>query len=405
MAELTKVENMFAKIPINPPDSIFGLIESFKRDPREDKVNLCVGVYQNESGKTPILKCVSEAEKILLEQSGTKSYLPIDGMVQYNSLVANLILGDEISERSDVHSVTAQTPGGTAALRVSAELLQRIFSVPEIWISDPTWANHRQIYDRVGLNVKTYDYLDERGTGLDFEKMMGSLEQMTSGSGLLLHTVCHNPTGVDLSTAQWQDVFSLIMDKRIIPVFDFAYQGFGHSVESDAEPIRQFCAAGGEGLICNSFSKNFGLYGERVGGITAFSPSEEGANALLSQIKSTIRTMYSNPPLHGGAIVSTVLNDAQLRALWEEELAEMRARIIQLRADFVKQMGGLIPDYDFEYVNRQRGMFSYSGLSKEQVKRLKDDHGIYALGTGRINIAGLRDCNIDRICRAISAVM
>ena len=396
---------MFEKIETRPPDSIFGLIESFKQDSRDEKVNLSVGVYQDEAGKTPLMKCVAEAEKILLDQKASKSYLPIDGHGTYNGLIGNLILGDELGGRSDVHSVTAQTPGGTAALRVAGELLQRIFNVPEVWISNPTWANHRQIFDRVGLNVKQHDYLDERGTGLDFDRMMASLESAAEGSGLLLHTVCHNPSGVDLDTPQWQAISKLIKEKSLIPVFDFAYQGFGADVEADAAPIRQFCGAGGEALICNSFSKNFGLYGERVGGISAVSNTEQGATAILSQIKSTIRTMYSNPPLHGASIVKTVLDDGTLRKMWIDELAEMRERIIQLRADFVQRIDRLTPEYDFGYINRQRGMFSYSGLSKDQVDRLRENHGIYALGSGRINIAGLNASNMDRICQAIAVVM
>ena len=323
-----------------------------------------------------------------------------------------LILGDQLCPVGDspvrstsIHSVTAQTPGGTAALRIAGDLLKRVYRVGSLWMSNPTWANHKQIFDMVGLNIKTYDYLDDNGTGLDFDKVLASLETANVNDAVLLHAVCHNPTGVDFDPDQWQQINQLLRDKSLVPIFDFAYQGFGEGVEQDATPIREYCRAGGEGFICNSFSKNFGLYGERVGGITAVASSAESAAAVLSQIKLQIRTMYSNPPVHGGAIVSTVLADEAMRSQWVGELAEMRDRIKQLRARFVEIVNGITPTQDFEYVNQQRGMFSYSGLSREQVDRLKKEHGIYALGTGRVNIAGLNSSNIDRVCEAIAEVI
>jgi aspartate/tyrosine/aromatic aminotransferase len=409
---LNTVDKMFLATPLNPPDSIFGLIEEFKKDPRKDKVNLSVGVYQDESGTTPLMKCVRDAESVLAQQAGSKNYLPIDGIPSYNSLIGNLILGDELCpveaspvRSTSIHSVTAQTPGGTAALRIAGDLLKRVYRVGSLWISDPTWANHQQIFEMAGLNLKVYGYLDDKGTGLDFEKVLAALETARANDAVLLHTVCHNPTGVDFGPEQWRTINQLLRDKSLLPIFDFAYQGFGTGIEPDATPIRDYCRDGGEGFICNSFSKNFGLYGERVGGITAVASSASSAAAVLSQIKLQIRTIYSNPPLHGGAIVSTVLSDRQMRSDWAVELAAMRERIEQLRSRFVEIVNRITPAQDFEYVNHQRGMFSYSGLNPEQVERLKHEYGIYALTTGRINIAGLNGSNIERVCEAIAEVV
>ena len=396
---------MFEQVTLNPPDSIFGLTELFKSDTRPDKVNLSVGVYQDENGKTPLMECVRRAEAILVELGSTKSYLPIDGLKEYCERIAKLILGQELLASSEIHVVTAQTPGGTAALRVAAELLKDELKVPAIWVSDPTWANHLQIFNRVGLKIEKYAYLDDSQTRLCFESVMNSLRTADSGSAVLLHAVCHNPSGVDFDASQWESIFDLVRENNLIPVFDFAYQGFGTSTEVDAEPIRNYCRSGGEALICNSFSKNFGLYGERVGGITAVSSCSDGAAAIQSQIKAHIRTMYSNPPIHGATIVNTVLGDDALCQLWLKELAEVRNRIVGLREQFVRQINELTPQHDFGYIIDQRGMFSYSGLTREQVDRLREEHAIYALGTGRINIAGLNSRNMDRICQAIASVM
>ena len=395
---------MFESAPLNPPDAIFGLIEQFKKDTNPNKINLSVGVYQDETGSTPVMKCVRMAEQKLLDEAGTKSYLPIDGRPNYNEAIGRLILGD-LYDHADVNSVSAQTPGGTVSLRLAGELLRRVFNVDTIWMSNPTWANHPKIYGAAGLNVEKYEYLDEQGTRLDFDRLVSSLEKAKPKQAILLHTVCHNPTGVDPTPQQWEKLCEVISKQQLFPVFDFAYQGFGTSLEDDAFPIRNFVEAGGEALVCNSFSKNFGLYAERVGGITAVSKNADVAKAMLSQIKLTIRTMYSNPPLHGGAIVDTVLNDAELRKVWETELTEIRNRILQLRADFVAAMQTRIPDTDFQYILDQRGMFSYSGLTADQVGTLMNDHAIYALKSGRINVAGINSSNLDQICDAIAAVV
>ena len=392
---------MFETAPLNPPDAIFGLMEEFKKDSNPDKINLTVGVYRDEAGTTPVMKAVRQAEQILLDAAGSKGYLPIDGATDYNAAVGKLILG----ESSSAQIATAQTPGGTVSLRLAGELVKRVFNVDTIWMSNPTWANHPQIYTAAGLNLKKYEYLDDAGTGLGFEKVLSSLAEAKAGEAILLHTVCHNPTGVDPTPDQWKELLTLVADKKLIPIFDFAYQGFGESLEADAFPIRHFIEAGNDAIVCNSFSKNFGLYAERVGGISAIAQSSDVANAMRSQIKSTIRTMYSNPPLHGGAIVQTVLTDAGLRSTWETELAEIRNRILDLRGKFVDKMQSLAPDRDFGYIKQQRGMFSYSGLRADQVARLKAKHSIYALGSGRINIAGINSGNMDRLCEAIASVL
>lgn len=396
---------MFEAAPLNPPDSIFGLIEKFKKDSNPDKINLSVGVYQDEAGQTPVMKAVRSAEERLLAAANTKSYLPIDGKPSYCESVGRLILGNEMYDRPSVNCVSAQTPGGTVSLRIAGELLRRVFNVDTIWMSNPTWANHPKIYGAAGLKVETYDYLDEHGTGLDFNRVLDSLSKAQPNQAILLHTVCHNPTGVDPSEEQWEQLGQIIRERKLFPVFDFAYQGFGKDIDADAFPIRSFVESGGELLVCNSFSKNFGLYAERVGGVSAVSSNAEVAAAMLSQIKLTIRTMYSNPPLHGGAIVDTVLNDPELRAMWEQELTEIRERILELRSKFVNAMQARLPNKDFQYINRQRGMFSYSGITGDQVNRLRDEHAIYILGSGRINVAGINSKNLDRLCDAIASVM
>ena len=396
---------MFETAPLNPPDSIFGLIEQFKKDSNPDKINLSVGVYQDEMGKTPVMECVRKAEQQLLDAAGTKNYLPIDGPSDYNEAIGRLIMGDELFGRDSVRSVTAQTPGGTVSLRIAGELLKRVFDVDTIWMSNPTWANHPQIYGATGLKLEKYEYLDENRTGLDFERVVDSLSQAKPNQAVLLHTVCHNPTGVDPTVEQWEQLGSLIKERQLFPIFDFAYQGFGESLDADAFPIRHFVESGGEAIVCNSFSKNFGLYAERVGGITAVSHDADTAAAMLSQIKLTIRTIYSNPPLHGGAIVNAVLHDAELRQIWETELAGIRERILELRSSFVEAMQTRVPEKDFQYIKRQRGMFSFSGLTPEQVARLREEFAIYILGSGRINVAGINSRNLGRLCDAIASVV
>ncbi len=394
---------MFENAPVNPPDAIFGLMELFQADTSDSKVNLTTGVYKDEAGQIPLMKAVADAEKILVQDTSGRSYLPIDGQPDYCNKAGNLVLGP-VAE--SVHWQTSQTPGGTGALRVGAELLKNAVGIDTIWMSNPTWANHPKIFARANYNVQQYDYLDQRGVALDFAAMMGSLANAKSGQAILLHAACHNPTGVDLETDQWNELLKFVADRGLVPFFDFAYQGFGKGLDQDAQPIRNYLASGNrEAIICNSFSKNFGLYGERVGGLTIVSPSEDARTAMQSQIKTTIRTMYSNPPTHGCAIVSTILGDDTLRASWETELTEMRERISGLRKSFVDTMKQFAPDHDFDFVMKQNGMFSYSGLSKPQAEKLRNDHSIYILNSGRINIAGINASTCEQVCKAIASVL
>ena len=395
---------MFDKTPLAPADPVFGLIEQYKLDQNPEKINLSVGVYQNEAGQTPVMQAVQQAEQILLDAKGTKSYLPIHGSVPYNELVAELMFGPSHSVIQNKRFATAQTPGGTGALRVAGDLLRTIHSVDTIWICNPTWANHGPIYLAAGLKLERYDYLNDSNTALDFDRMLTSLADAKAGQAILLHTVCHNPSGFDLSAENWDSLFQLIQERGLIPIFDFAYQGFAEGLDVDAQPIRKYCEKN-DAIICQSFSKNFGLYGERVGTVTAVGKNAEVATALLSQIKRVIRTAYSNPPRHGAEIVQTVLSDGTLRKVWETELTEMRNRIGELRKNFVAKLDELTPNADFSYIPRQRGMFSYSGLEKEQVNRLREEYSIYIVGSGRVNIAGVNANNNDRICQAIAAVV
>jgi aspartate/tyrosine/aromatic aminotransferase len=395
---------MFESVEPSPPDAIFGLNEKFKNDPNENKISLTIGVYKDENGKTPLMKAVAEAEKILADSGASKAYLPIDGMPAYNEHIGKMVLG---SVADSVNWKSTQTPGGTGAVRVAGELMRIALGVDTIWLSNPTWANHPKIFNNAGINVSQHDYLGEDGVSLDFEAAKNSIENETkAGQAILLHGCCHNPTGVDPTQEQWRELLQIISDKGLLPVFDFAYQGFGDGLDEDAAAIREFLADGDrEAIICNSFSKNFGLYGERVGGLTIVSKSAEASAAMQSQVKTIIRRMYSNPPTHGAAIVNTVLSDATLRQAWEDELDEMRARIKNLRNAFVETMKQVAPDRDFGFMNDQRGMFSYSGLKDQYADLLMKKHSVYILKSGRINVAGINDSNRQRLCEAIAAVL
>ncbi len=396
---------MFESAPVNPPDSIFGLTEEFRSDPNPNKINLTVGMYQDENGQTPVMDCVKRAKEIILETGESHVYLPIAGMNDYNKRIPELVLGTDHSASASQRAYSAQTPGGTAALRVAGEMLAKRFNVQNIWMSEPTWANHKNIFPAAGLNTRTYHYLDDHGTSIHIDRLLDSLKQAEHGDAVLLHTVCHNPTGVDPSEEQWQQIFDVVLSKKLIPIFDFAYQGFGESVDADAFPIREYCRQANDAVICSSFSKNFNLYGERVGAITVVGPNAEDGKAVLSQAKAIIRAMYSNPPTHGAAIVNTVLNDNELKQQWLKELDAIRSRINDLRVQFVAAISQQIPDLNFSHITNQRGMFSYSGISGDVVDRLKNEHSIYLLRSGRINIAGMNSNNMDRLCDAIASVL
>jgi aspartate/tyrosine/aromatic aminotransferase len=396
---------MFETLEKAPPDAIFGLIEAYKKDPKPTKVNLTVGVYQDKVGATTIFRTVKLAEARLLEEEDTKSYLGIDGSPAYATAVQELVFGADHEGIASKRAVTAQTPGGTAALRVGAEFIKRVKPDTRIWMSDPTWPNHPQIFGAAGLEIETYPYFDSNTNGLAFDEMLAALKQIPAGDVVLLHGCCHNPTGADPTPEQWGQIADVIKERGLLPFVDFAYQGLADGLREDATGILTLCRPGSEMLVASSFSKNFGLYNERVGALTLVTPSEEAAQAAISHVKKCIRANYSNPPSHGASIIITVLNDPKLRAQWEDEVQAMCDRINQVRRLFVETLAAKGVARDFSFIARQRGIFSYTGLTKEQAQALREKHSIYILDSGRINVAGMNEYNIDAICQAIAEVL
>ncbi len=396
---------MWQNIKAAPADSILGLTDAFRKDPSPQKVNLGVGVYKDEQGRTPILNCVKVAEKMLLEQEGTKSYLPISGDPVYSTEVQKLLFGESGEVITNRRAVTAHAPGGTGALRVGGDLLKKFYPDAKVWISNPTWANHKGVFKTAGFSLAEYDYYSPENKAVDFEAMVSSLKSIPEGDIVLLHACCHNPSGVDLNADQWRQVAAIGKEKGWIPFLDFAYQGFGESVEEDRCGIEEFAATGVDFLIASSFSKNFGLYNERTGALTIVSPTEEDAVVAMSHLKTTIRVLYSNPPAHGGLVVATILSDPELHAQWLDELAGMRDRIKAMRVALVEGLNKRGVEKDFSYITRQRGMFSFSGLSDEIVAWLRASKSIYVVGGGRINLAGLTKANIDYVCDAIAEAL
>ena len=395
---------MFESIEGAAPDPIFGLTKLFRDDPNPDKINLAVGVYQDESGHTPALDCVQEAVVRLANRPADRQYLPIDGINAYNRRVGEILLGVDHPALASQRVVTVQTLGGTSALRVISDTLASIFGSVTVWASNPTWGNHKHIFSTSGHRFETYSWIDESRTGLDFSRLMEDLNEIPRGDVLLLHGCCHNPTGVDPTAAQWSEIQKVVLERELLPIFDVAYQGFAESLEKDVQVLREFCNAGTDVIICNSFSKNFSLYNERVGGLTVCAANSDSANKVLSQIKRCVRGNYSNPPHQGAALVAEVLADATLRDQWVRELEAMRSRIISMRTRFREGMSALLPDADFEFVTKQRGMFSFTGLDKDQAERLRNEFAIYLLNSGRINLAGLSNSNVERVCECIAAV-
>ncbi|MBY5981074.1 aromatic amino acid transaminase [Ferrimonas balearica] len=395
---------MFEKIELAPADPILGLNEAFRADPREDKINLGVGVYKDEAGQTPILTCVKHAEARVLETETTKGYLGIDGHPAYREQVLGLLFGAEHDVIQAQRARAAQAPGGTGALRIAADFIASNLSGKRVWISNPSWANHRGIFESAGLEVREYRYYDAANKTLDFDGLMADLDAMGSDDVVILHGCCHNPTGVDPSLAQWQQMASSAKAKGWLPLFDFAYQGFAKDVESDAAGLRHFAGELNELMVASSFSKNFGLYNERIGALTLVAADADAAERGMSQIKRVIRTNYSNPPSHGAQVVATILADAELKALWLEELAQMCQRIHRMRTAFVKGLADAGVEGDFGFIEQQNGMFSFSGLNKDQVEQLKQEFGIYIVGSGRINVAGMTESNLPALIKAIAAV-
>lgn len=397
--------SLFTAIEMAPRDPILGITEAFNADKNPNKINLGVGVYYDDNGKVPLLECVKKSEAILMEKFAPRTYLPIEGLAAYDKAVQELVFGADSAVVQEKRAITAQAIGGTGALKLGADFLKRFSPTSQVWISDPSWENHRALFESAGFTVNNYPYYDTSTRGVNFAGMLGALKTMPAGSIVLLHACCHNPTGADLTDAQWTEVIQVVTQRGLVPFLDMAYQGFGDGIAEDGKVVRQFAEAGGPLFVSNSFSKSFSLYGERVGALSIVAVSAEEAARILSQLKRVIRTNYSNPPLHGGQVVATALATPELRKLWEEELAGMRVRIREMRQTLVQKLKTKAPAHDFDFVIKQRGMFSYSGLTKTQVERLKNEFSIYAIASGRICIASMNANNVDRIASAIASVL
>jgi len=396
---------MWKNVQPAPPDSILGLTDAFRKDKNPEKVNLGVGVYKDENGNTPVLRCVKAAEKELLEIEKTKSYLPISGDPGYAAAVQRLILGENNAVIKDGRAATVHAPGGTGALRVGGDLLHKFSPDAKLWVSSPTWANHNGIFGAAGFEIKQYGYYNPQTRALDFDLLMADLAKVPAGDVVVLHACCHNPSGVDLLNNQWTEVVALAAKAGWIPFLDFAYQGFGDGVDEDRFAVEQFAAAGIDCYVASSFSKNFGLYNERTGAITVITPSADEATVAMSHLKTVVRTNYSNPPAHGGLVAALILNSSELRTIWLEELADMRERIKSMRKLLVQGLAAQGVDGDFSFIEAQRGMFSFSGWSDDVVAQLRKEDSIYIVGGGRINLAGLTNSNIERVCAAVARAM
>ena len=396
---------MFENIVAAPADPILGLADLFRADDRANKINLGIGVYKDETGKTPVLTSVKKAELYLLENEVTKNYLGIDGIPAFAHCTQELLFGKGSPIIEAKRARTAQTPGGTGALRVAADFIAKNTSARRVWVSNPSWPNHKNIFQAAGLEVCEYNYYDAENHSLDFAGLTDSLQAAQAGDVVLFHGCCHNPTGIDPTFEQWEALCALSLEKGWLPLFDFAYQGFARGLEEDAEGLRLFAASHKELIIASSYSKNFGLYNERVGACTLVAADAETVDRAFSQVKSVIRANYSNPPAHGASVVATILSNEALRTLWEQELTEMRQRIHRMRQLFVNTLQEKGANRDFSFIINQNGMFSFSGLTKEQVLRLREEFAIYAVNSGRINVAGLTPDNMSPLCEAIVAVL
>ncbi|RWR02006.1 aromatic amino acid aminotransferase [[Pantoea] beijingensis] len=396
---------MFENIAAAPADPILGLADLFRADDRPTKINLGIGVYKDETGKTPVLTSVKKAEQFLLENETTKNYLSIDGLADFASCTQVLLFGKDNAIIADKRARTAQTPGGTGALRVAADFLATQTPVKRVWVSNPSWPNHKNVFASAGLEVCEYQYYDAINHRLDFDGMVASLQAAKAGDVVLFHGCCHNPTGIDPTAEQWAKLAELALAGGWLPLFDFAYQGFARGLEEDAEGLRIFAAKHKELIVASSYSKNFGLYNERVGAFTLVAAQAREADTAFSQVKATIRANYSNPPAHGAAVVATILGNDALRAIWEQELTDMRQRIHRMRQLFVNTLQEKGANRDFSFIINQNGMFSFSGLTKDQVIRLREEFAVYAVNSGRVNVAGMTPDNMAPLCEAIVAVL
>ena len=397
--------SLLASVEMAPRDPILGLTEQYNADKNPKKVNLGIGVYTDENGKVPLLECVRIAETQLLAQAAPHSYLPIDGLVAYDRAVQSLVFGAESPAVKDGRTLTIQALGGTGGLKVGADFLHLVSPGSGVWISDPSWENHRALFENAGFKVQSYPYYDALTHGVNFPAMLEGLRKIPSGDIAVLHACCHNPTGVDLTPDQWTSVIEVVASRDLVPFLDIAYQGFGDGIDADGVAVRRFAEAGLPVFVSNSFSKSFSLYGERVGALSIVTRSTEEAARVLSQVKRLVRTNYSNPPSHGGHVIAKVLTTPDLRALWEKELATMRDRIRAMRSLLVEKIHARVPGADFSFILRQKGMFSYSGLTKAQVVRMREEFGVYAIESGRICVAALNEENIDYAADSVAKVI
>ena len=397
--------SLFSAVEMAPRDPILGSNEQFNADTNPAKVNLGVGVYFDDNGKLPLLQCVQAAEKTMMDKPTPRGYLPIDGIVAYDAAVKSLVFGADSEVVTSGRVATVQGIGGTGGLKIGADFLKKLNPNAKVLISDPSWENHRALFTNAGFEVESYRYYDAANRGVDFAGMLADLNAAAPGTIILLHACCHNPTGYDITAAQWDQVIAAVQAKNLVPFLDMAYQGFGYGIKEDGAVIGKFVAAGLDFFVSTSFSKSFSLYGERVGALSVVCKDKEETSRVLSQLKIVIRTNYSNPPIHGGAIVAAVLGNPELRALWETELGEMRVRIKAMRQKLVDGLKAAGVKQDMSFITTQIGMFSYSGLTKDQMVRLRSEFGVYGTDTGRMCVAALNSKNIDYVCAAIAKVM
>lgn len=395
----------FADVPVAAPDAILGVTEAFRNDPHPDKVNLGVGVYQDAHGKIPLLESVRRAAEQWRELEDSKTYLPIDGVASFNAATQELLFGTSSQARAEKRIVTVQSVGGSGALKLGIELIRRFLPQAAVYVSDPTWENHRVLFEAAGAQVRSYPYYDPTTRGLRAAAMLAALREIEPGNVVLLHACCHNPTGVDLDPATWEQVLDICVERGLLPFIDCAYQGFAEGLTQDATAIRLCEARGIPFLVASSFAKSLSLYRERVGALSVVTDSPHAATAVLSQLKRIVRTIYSSPPSYGAQLAGLILTTPQLRTMWESELSQMCARIQAMRALFCEQLAQSVPDRDFSFILKQRGMFSYSGLSAENVRALRDQYHIYALESGRICVAAMNTANMPYICSAIASVL
>ncbi|AHE72168.1 aromatic amino acid aminotransferase [Enterobacter ludwigii] len=397
---------MFQKVDAYAGDPILSLMERFKEDPRSDKVNLSIGLYYNEEGIIPQLQAVAEAEaRLNAVPHGASLYLPMEGLNSYRNTIAPLLFGANHAVLTQKRVATIQTLGGSGALKVGADFLKKYFPDSGVWVSDPTWENHVAIFEGAGFTVQTYPWFDSETNGVRVDALLEKLNTLPERSIVLLHPCCHNPTGADLTNAQWDAVIDVLKTRNLIPFLDIAYQGFGAGMEEDAYAIRAVASAGLPALVSNSFSKIFSLYGERVGGLSVVCEDAEAAGRVLGQLKATVRRIYSSPPNFGAQVVATVLGDDRLKASWLAEVESMRKRILTMRQELVDVLKEAVPGHNFDYLLKQRGMFSYTGLSAAQVDRLREEFGVYLISSGRMCVAGLNASNVHRVAQAFAAVM